>query len=583
MLGEVDVIVVGLGAAGGVVASELAKSGARVVGLEKGALYKPADFLSKFDEIRYYCRSAIVPRMATDPITWRPDERSEARVLPWAANSLGLGDPFQIPPSIGAGGGTIHWGAASFRFGEADFRMHSAIKQRFGASALPDGHTMIDWPIAYSDLEPHYDRVEWELGCGGVAGNINGTLVESGNPFEAPRSRGYPMPPLDRHATDQTFIAACRRLGLHPFPPPAAIATIPYKGRPACTNCGFCHGYPCHTGSKVTTRELVEEAARTTGNLEVRAHARVFRIDRDPDGRVAGVAYFTSDGAIVELKAPTVVLAAYGFENVRLLLASGINANGEVGRNLMLHNYGWFTGLMPDETNPFMGSLQCGSVVDDYASERIPDNDKGVLWGSPINSWTGDMQPIEVIHGLPPDVPKWGAAFRDWLADNYRRLTRLYSQHSSIPSRAAYCDLDPVVKDPFGQPALRITHDWADHDRRAALYFFEIKRRIAREMGMTRWWEDSPTPAYHVTVHDAGMHRMGKDPRTSVTSPTGELHECPGLYACGAGQFPTLPAYNPTETIFALAYLTAQHIAGRPSASAGLAASPARAPRDTIG
>ena len=557
---EVDVIVVGLGAAGGVVASELAKSGARVVGLEKGAFYKQADFISKFDEIRYYCRSAIMPRMATDPITWRPNERTEARILPWASNALGLGDPFQIPPSIGTGGGTIHWGAASFRFREADFRMHSAIKERFGASMLPDGHTLTDWPITYHDLESYYDRAEWELGCAGVAGNIDGNIADGGNPFEAPRTRGYPMPPLPRHSTDQTFVAACRRLGLHPFPTPAAIATVPFKGRPACTNCGYCHGYPCHIGAKITTHELVEATSRRTGNLEVRANARVFRVNRGHDARVSGVAYLASDGSVVELKAPVVVLAAYAFENARLLLASGINRNGQVGQNLMLHNYGWFTGLMSEETNPFMGSLQCGSVVDDYTSELIPDNDEGVLWGSPINTWTGDMQPIEVIHGLPPDVPKWGLGFKDWLKQNYRRLTRLYSQHSSIPSRAAYCDLDPIVKDRFGQPVLRITHDWADHDRRAALYFFEIKRRIALEMGMTRWWEDSPTPAYHVTVHDAGLHRMGEDPGKSVTSVTGEVHECPGLHACGAGQFPTLPAYNPTETIFALAYLTADNI-----------------------
>jgi gluconate 2-dehydrogenase alpha chain len=262
----------------------------------------------------------------------------------------------------------------------------------------------------------------------------------------------------------------------------------------------------------------------------------------------------------VELTAPVVVLAAYSFENTRLLLASGINRNGQVGRNLMIHNYGWFTGLMPEATNPFMGSLQCGSVVDDYSSERIPDNDDGVLWGSPINTWTGDMQPIEVVRGLPKHVAKWGDDFKRWMRHSYRRLTRLYSQHSTIPSPAAYCDLDPIITDGFGQPALRITHDWTDHDRRAAEHSFRLKRSIAEEMGMTEWWEDSPTPDYHVTVHDAGMHRMGEDPAASVTSIAGEVHECPGLYACGGGQFPTLAAYNPTETIFALAYMTAEDI-----------------------
>lgn len=559
----IDAIIVGLGAAGGVIASELARKGLRVVALEKGAFYKPQDFENKFDEIRFYCRSAIVPRMTTDPITWRAKEGEQARVLPWASNALGLGNPFQIPPSIGTGGGTIHWGGASFRFRESDFRMLSVIHRRFGKSALPEGHTLVDWPISYRDLEPYYDRVEWELGVAGVAGNVEGKLQEGGNPFDAPRKRGFPMPPLARHASEKHFVEAVRRLGYHPFPTPTAIASVPFKGRPACTNCGFCHGYPCHTGAKISTHELIEAAVKETGNLEVRPHSRVFRIDRGRDGRVSGVAYLESDGAVVELKAPIVVLAAYAFENTRLLLASDINGNGHVGRHLSIHNYGWFTGLLPEAVNPYMGSLQSGSVIDDLTSELVPDNDEGVVWGSPINTWTGDMQPIEVIHGLPVHVPKWGLGFKTWMRDNFRRLTRLYTQHSTLPTPAAYCDLDPVVKDPFGQPALRITHEWTEHDRRHAEYFMKVKRRIAGEMGMTDWWEDSLTPNYHVTVHDSGVHRMGEDPRTSVTAVDGEVHEVQGLYASGGGQFPTLSAYNPTETIFALAFLTADAIAGR--------------------
>ena len=559
----IDAIVVGLGAAGGLIAAELARAGQRVVALEKGAFYKPGDFDTKFDEIRYYCRSAIVPRMATDPLTWRAGENQDALILPWASNAIGLGNPFEIPPSTGTGGGTVHWGAASFRFREADFRMRSTIEKRFGKSALPEDNTLVDWPISYAELEPYSDRVEWELGVAGVPGNVKGEILAGGNPFEAPRSRGYPMPPLPRHSTEKSFIDACRKLGFHPFPTPAAIATVPYKGRPACTNCGFCHGYPCHTGSKITTHEIIEAAVAETGNLDVRPHARVFTVDRGKDGAVKGVSYFERDGKVVSLEAPVVILAAYAFENARLLLVSGINGNGEAGRHLMLHNYGWFNGLMPEPTNPFMGSLQASSVIDDYSSELIPDNDQGVLWGSPINTWTGDLQPIEVIHGLPRHVPKWGLGFKHWIAENYLKLTRFYSQHSSLPSRGAYCDLDPAVRDQFGQAALRITHDWTDYDGRSVAYFMGVKRSIAREMGVVEHWEDSPTPHYHVTVHDAGVHRMGDDPKTSVTSKFGEVHECRGLYAAGGGQFPTLAAYNPTDTIMAMAYLTADRILGR--------------------
>ncbi|WP_047151300.1 GMC family oxidoreductase [Aneurinibacillus tyrosinisolvens] len=563
MTQRIDAIVVGLGAAGGIIATELAHAGLKVVGLEKGAFYSDADFQSKFDEIRYYTRSAIVPHMGTDPITWRPNNEQEAAILPWAANKLGLGDPFQVPPSIGTGGGTQSWGAAAFRFREKDFNMRSTIIERFSEAALPEDTTVVDWPISYNELEPYYDRVEWELGVAGKAGNINGEIFNDGNPFEAPRSRNYPMPPLTRGSTDNLFVKTSTRLGYHPYPTPTAIATVDYKGRPACTNCGYCHGYHCHVGAKLSTNDLIRSAAAETDNLEVRPHVRVFRVNRDPNGRVKGVSYFDSEGKIIVLEADIVILGCYALENSRLLLASGINRNGQVGKHLMIHNYGWFTGILPEWTNPFMGSLQGGSVLDDFTSELIPDNEDGILWGSPINTWTGDMQPIETVHSLPPHVPRWGKDFKEWISENYRRLFKMYSQHSTLPSNKFYCDLDPKIKDKFGQPALRITHDWTEYDRKAVEFFMKIKRQIAQEMGMLEWWEDSPAPAYHITVHDVGTHRMGWDPTSSVVNPFGEVHECQGLYAVGGGQFPTLPSYNPTETIMALAYMTADYLLGR--------------------
>jgi gluconate 2-dehydrogenase alpha chain len=560
---KIDAIVVGLGASGGIVATELARAGLKVVGLEKGAFYKEADFQSKFDEIKYYRRSAIVPHMGTDPITWRANNSKQAVVLPWASNKLGLGDPFQIPPSIGTGGGTVSWGAAAFRFREKDFSMRSTIVERFSEAALPEDTTLVDWPLSYQDLEPYYDRVEWEIGIGGNPGNMNGKLLPNGNPFESPRTRGYPMPPIQRGSTDDLFVEVTTRMGYHPFATPTAIATIDYKGRSACTNCGFCHGYPCHVGAKVSTHEIIKAAAEETGNLEIRPYVRVFRVNRDAAGHVKGVSYFDSEGKVVDLEAEIVILGCYALENARLLLASGINKNGQVGKNLMMHNFGWFTGILPHWTNPFMGSLQGGSVIDDFTSELIQDNEEGILWGSPINTWTGDMQPIETVNALPPHVPKWGNGFKDWISENYRRLFRMYSQHSTLPSQHAYCDLDPTVKDQYGQPSLRITHDWTDYDKKSVEYFSKIKTRIAQEMGMTEWWEDSATPAYHVSVHDVGTHRMGEDPNSSVVDPYGEVHECKGLYAIGGGQFPTFPSYNPTETIMALSYRTADKLLNR--------------------
>jgi gluconate 2-dehydrogenase alpha chain len=563
MAERVDAIIVGLGAAGGLLAEELTRAGMRVVALDKGADHSDEDFKLKHDEIRYFSRSAIVPHMGTDPITWRARDGETARVLPWAAGRRNAGDPFQIPPSIGTGGGTLHWGGSSWRFREADFRMRSTIVDALGEGALPEDTTLVDWPVSYQDLEPYYDRVEWELGISGAAGNVGGAPTGEGNPFEAPRRRGFPMPPLRPVAADERFRDACRRLGYTPFPQAAAIASEPFKDRQGCVYCGFCHGFPCHVRAKTSTQVTSVPAALATGNLDLRPHSRVFRVELDDDRRARGVSYFDADGRTCRLDADLVVLAGYALENARLLLVSGVNGNGEVGRHFMVHNYGWYVGVLPEATNPFMGPLVAGSAIDDLTSELVLGAEPGLLWGSPITAWSGDTQPIEAARNPPPGVPRWGAGLKRWLVEDYRRLFRLYSQTPTLPSRHHYCDLDPTVRDPYGQPALRITHDWSAHDVLAVEYLMRAKRRIGEEMGVRTAWEDPPDPAYHVTTHDVGTHRMGWDPATSVVDPYGRVHECEGLYAVGGGQFPTLAAYNPTQTIQALAYLSADRLLGR--------------------
>jgi len=567
-----DAIVVGLGASGAILAQALAQAGARVLGIEKGAGPGQGGTIAAHDEIRQFIRGELLPGMATDPITWRPRPGCRAVVLPWAQAVYPLADPFHLPPSNGVGGGTLHWTAASWRFRASDFRMRTAIDERFGRHALPDGTGVVDWPVDYAELEPYYDRVEWEFGVAGTAGNIGGVLADGGNPFEAPRRRHYPLPPLRRGPADHLFATACQRLGYHPFPQPAAIASLPYRGRPACTYCGFCHGYPCHVGAKATTSTCVSQGLRT-GNLRVLTGARVLRIGRRSGRRAGGVTYLAPDGRLGRAQAPLVVLACYTLENTRLLLLSGIGADGQVGRWFMTHNYGDLTGVLPDRANGFMGAQAGASVIDDLSSESVPDNDLGVLWGSPVISVPGDFQPLEAAHMRPASVPRWGRPLKKWLKDNFRHLYGMCSQTASLPSRAAFCDLDPHVSDPWGRPALRITHDWTDYDQRAAELMLGVKRAIAREMGLRDWWEASPAPVYHISNHDAGTYRMGCDPVTSVVDPYGECHTCPGLYVLGGGQFPTLGGYNPTQTIQALAVRTADHIIGRRAASAaGLAA-----------
>ena len=108
----------------------------------------------------------------------------------------------------------------------------------------------MDWPLSYQDLEPFYDRAEYEIGVSGKAGNILGEKVPGGNVFEAPRRREYPLPPLTTDQSGALFDEAARKLGYHPFSPPHAIISQAYKGRPGCTYCGFCQAFGCHVGAK---------------------------------------------------------------------------------------------------------------------------------------------------------------------------------------------------------------------------------------------------------------------------------------------------------------------------------------------
>lgn len=561
MAGKIDAIVVGLGASGGIIAAELAKAGAKVIALDKGPAYSDEDFVLKHDEIRYYARGAMVPHMETDPITWRPDSASEAKLLPWASGPLGLSDPLHLPPSLGVGGGTNHWGGAAWRFRAAEFRMRSAIIERFGEKALPEHTNIVDWPITYDDLEPYYDRTEWQLGFSGKAGNLNGELMEGGNPFESPRRRDFPMPPLRQGPADFAFADACRKLGFSPFRQAAAIASVDFKGRSACVYCGFCHGFPCHVGAKTSTQVAVLPEGIASGNLEIRPYSRVYRVNRDESGdRVIGVSYIDADGQAQDLEGRIVILACYALENVRLMLLSGINGNGQTGKYFMTHAYGWFSGLTPKWSNPFMAPLTASSVIADHTGELIPDNDLGVLWGSGVTSWPGETQPIEATHLVPPGVATWGHEFKNWMRENFRRLYAMYAQTSNFPDERYYCDLDPNVTDPWGQPALRITHDWTEHDTASVEFHLRIKRQIAKEMGITESWEEPAPPPFHLSTHEVGMHRMGEDPSSSVVDIYGQSHECSQLYVVGGGQFPTYGGYNPTQTIMALAFMTSDHI-----------------------
>src|SRR5258708_2386782 len=326
-----DVVIVGAGAAGAILAAELGKAGMKVIGLERGPRLKTEDF--QLDELRYFQRQDTRPNTKRQPVTWRPNDN--ARAVPIPSQNYGN----QV------GGGTVHYGAVSWRMHEDDFRPRSHSIARYGAAAIPEDSSLTDWPLSYADLEPHYDRAEYELGVSGKAGNIQGRKIEGGNVFEAPRAREYPLPPLTVDQSGVVFEEGAKKLGYHTFSTPRAILSQSYQGRPACSYCSFCQSFGCFIGAKssVLLNKLPE--ADATGNFKLITNAMCYRVNSDNTGKATGVAYYGPDGSDNTIEADLVILTPFIYESTKLLLLSKsekfpngfANSSGHVGKHIMTH------------------------------------------------------------------------------------------------------------------------------------------------------------------------------------------------------------------------------------------------------
>jgi len=559
---KTDVVIVGVGAAGGILAAELGKAGMKVIGLERGPRLTTQDF-NPHDELRYFQRQDLPPNIKRQPITWRP--KADARANPMPVQNYGNQ----------AGGGTVHYGAVSWRFHEDDFRARSQTIERYGASAIPADSSLADWPLSYADLEPYYDRAEYDLGVSGKAGNLQGRKIAGGNVFEAPRRREFPLPPLLVDQTGVVFDAATKKLGYHPFSTPRAILSEAYKGRPGCTYCGFCQAFGCHIGAKSSILVTALPEADATGNFKLVTGAMCYRVNSDNSGRVTGVAYYGPDGSDNTIEAELVILTPFIYDNTRLLLLSkteifpnGLaNSSGEVGKHLMAH-------MMPNvyvafddrHMNNYMGPSAQKHTIDDFNADNFDHGGLGFIRGSQISVGTGNLQggPISLTTTMPPPgTPRWGAAYRDFLAKYYARHAAMVAQTENLPYVDQAIDLDPNVRDAWGLPAPRLTYDWRRPTELARVEFMMKKmEEIGRAMGATHVWR-APLGPGAPGAHHEGDARMGSDPKTSVVNRYGQSWDVPNLFVIGSSTFPSMSGFNPTLTIQALAYMSADAIVNR--------------------
>ena len=534
---EVDFVVVGVGAAGGIVVRELAAAGFTVVALEQGPFLHEADF--HHDELATSRLAALTNDFTRSPNTYRMTDQEEAK----PKNAVSYGRV--------VGGGTVHYTGNLWRFHEIDFIERS----RKGPLA---GSAMAEWPITYADLEPYYTRVEWEVGVSGLAG---------AGPFDPPRSRPYPLPPIPIKSTGVLLERAAKQLGWTAFPAPMGILSKPYRGRGACVACGFCETFGCEVKAKSSTLVSTIPEALATGRCEIRPLSYARKIETDARGRVTGVKYFDSANREIFQRAKAVVVCANGAETPRLLLMSAsnqfpnglANRSGMVGRHLMFNGGPVAIGLVDHEVNGYQGAVVSRVVHDLYQLDP-----KLGLYGGGGFDFRWDLNPIGFgLYGLPPEAPTWGPEYKQLLRQYFNRTVLSFAHTTSLPVETNTISLDPTLKDSWGLPAIRVTHREHPNDMKLYRYFLDRAHDLLVAAGATRRWEfpltEEPGP---LQPHLLGTCRMGTDPKRSVVNRWHRAHDVPNLFVVDGSSFVTSGRGQPTMTIMALAFRAGEAIAG---------------------
>jgi gluconate 2-dehydrogenase alpha chain len=552
-----DVVIVGLGWTGSILAYELAEQGLDVIALERGPWRNaPTDYAPNYaqDELRYRIRHELFLQPSQTTFTFRNRMTEEALpIRNWGSF---------MPPN-GVGGGGVHWNGETWRFLPSDFVLRSHLRQRYGAAFLPQDMTIQDWGVTYEELEPHYDRFEYICGTCGTAGNVKGEIRDGGNPFEGPRSRDYPNPAQPQPFSHTLFGKAARELGYKPFPQPSGNMSRPYTNPLGvrlgpCTYCGFCEWFGCANYSKASPQTTLLPALVRKPNFQARDNSEVTRINLDSSGRHAtGVTFVDQDAVEWEQPADLVILAAYTIFNVQLLMLSDIGKRydpttneGVIGRN--------FTHQTISDVTSFFDRTK-------FAFNPFDHGPHGFVGGGYMGQVQTNGRPIQTTP-VPPDTPRWGAKWKHAVRDNYQSsLKPGTGVHGSMYSyRDVYLDLDPAYQDRFGRPLLRITMDFHDNEIRQNRFLTDKFVEIFKAMGAVQTVPEYRVAPYDVTkyqtTHLCGGAIMGTDPRTSALNKYLQSWDVPNLFVTGASAFPQNAGYNPTGTVAALAYWSAAAI-----------------------
>jgi len=536
---EVDFVVIGSGAAGGIMAKQLSTAGFSVVVLEQGGWGKYGKE-HEYNKDEWLERNlSEEDRLMSDPSrqrnTFRRNEKAKA-----AAGNHTYG--------CVVGGGTVTYGGSSWRHLPYEFKEVSSDP------TIPAGTGMADWPVSYEELEPYYTQAEWEMGISGLRVN---------SPFLAPMSKDYPVPPVPLKSSGALFHTAADKLGLTVVPGPLAIISKPYMGRSACVNCGICSGYGCQVKARSSSAVTMIPLAEKTGRCEIRVRSYVHEISLDSNGRVNGVVYFDAQKNEVKQKAKAVILSANGSESARLLLLSksarfpdGLaNSSGVVGKYLMCGNGSVAHALFEHPLNEYKGVISGAGIVD-----YVPSDPKRGFYGGGRLTSRGYQTPLDLgVNGLSPEAPRWGAGYKKALREEANHRMTINSFVTQLPLETNRVDLDPDVKDEWGLPAMRITMSSHPDDFKNMEFFRQKSIEILQAAGAKKVWAP-PVNDTRGGAHNRGTCRMGNDPKTSVVDKYHRAHDVPNLFVVDGSNLVTGGRNHPTLTIQALAFRAAENI-----------------------
>jgi gluconate 2-dehydrogenase alpha chain len=602
---KVDIVSIGAGWTAGILAWKLCSAGHRMVSIEQGpARWADPDFVWNHDDLRYEVRKAMMQDLGEETWVWRPNAK-----MP----SLPIRQYGSFHPGRGVGGASVHWTAQYWRFLPADFQHRTVNEQRYGKDKIPADMTIQDWPLTYDELEPYYDAVDYDIGAAGTAGNLRGQILPGGNPFEAPRSRPYPLPPHPVTIPAQLFASACNDLGYHPFPQPAGLLSQAYQGplgdiRAGCVYCGQCTRFGCEVDAKTSAVNVHIPAALRTGRYEIRTNCKVLGITTGADGLATGIRYVDRlTGEEHEQPADLVLVTAYPLTNVRMLLLSTSNEhpNG-IGNdhNMVGKNYTYqllktpATGIFEGHRfNLFMANGVVQNVLYDFNADNFDHSGLDFIGGTSIYCGSGENDPITSVLGIPPltagtpqasnskkptptapattgevaslegSGTEWGKDWKENLRKNWDGIVGVGIQGEIQAYQQNFLDLDPTYRDAWGQPLLRLTFDFYDNEKNMYRFLAQRCKEILQRMGPDRMKVTEELDPYNIheyqSTHCTGGAIMGSDPGNSVTNKYGQVWDTPNVFVTGAALYPQNPGANPTGTLLALAYMAGDAIRDR--------------------